>query len=435
VIRRTGRTQGFLDQSAVTIVAPIRPEALQPLRDLLDGIGRDPAGNAVLPFGRFARLHFARFVVLDPTPDLDGRPIGPSLAFLSDVDGSADRYLGELVDVAGRGVDRVFAHCQGYPDRRVRSRRSRLAYLRRHRVAASAAYVNTRGRTVEQIRQEAALRDAIEDFLDRPGQRWSGATPEAVWLAIQRFVASEPSLAWATAAPAGPSLAWRLRDGLDLALGVGRILLLASLALLGLPALLFLLRYHELTDRATLRRASDSRVQALAALEDHLAHNQFSAVGFVKPSRFRHLVAENVLRLVDFGARHLYGRADLAGVKTIHAARWVFVDGRRRLLFASNYDGSLESYMDDFIDKVAWGLNAVFSNGVDYPRTSWLVLEGAKDEEAFKQFIRTHQLVTPVWYAAYGDLTAVNIESNARIREGLSGELDQGEVEAWLRRF
>jgi hypothetical protein len=34
------------------------------------------------------------------------------------------------------------------------------------------------------------------------------------------------------------------------------------------------------------------------------------------------------------------------------------------MLFASNYDGSLESYMDDFINKVAWGLNLVFSNGV-----------------------------------------------------------------------
>ena len=56
-------------------------------------------------------------------------------------------------------------------------------------------------------------------------------------------------------------------------------------------------------------------------------------------------------------------------MKTIHFARWVFIDGKRRMFFASNYDGSLESYMDDFIDKVAWGLNLVFSNGVGYPRT------------------------------------------------------------------
>ena len=44
--------------------------------------------------------------------------------------------------------------------------------------------------------------------------------------------------------------------------------------------------------------------------------------------------------------------------------------------------------MDDFIDKVAWGLNLVFCNGVGYPRTSWLVRGGARDELAFKDYLR-----------------------------------------------
>ena len=69
----------------------------------------------------------------------------------------------------------------------------------------------------------------------------------------------------------------------------------------------------------------------------------------------------------------LRSREHLAGVKTIHFARWTFIDDRRRMLFTSNYDGSLENYMDDFIDKIAWSLNAAFSNGVGYPRTRWLI--------------------------------------------------------------
>ena len=81
-------------------------------------------------------------------------------------------------------------------------------------------------------------------------------------------------------------------------------------------------------------------------------------------------------------------------MKTIHFARWVFLDDGRRVFFASNYDGSLESYMDDFIDKIAWGLNIVFSNGVGYPRTRWLVLDGARDELAFKDYLRLHQVPT-----------------------------------------
>ncbi|HLZ10472.1 MAG TPA: hypothetical protein VKT80_17940, partial [Chloroflexota bacterium] len=122
----------------------------------------------------------------------------------------------------------------------------------------------------------------------------------------------------------------------------------------------------------------------------------------------------------------------LAGVKTIHFARWVPIDGDRRVLFASYYDGSLESYMDDFIDKEAWGLNAVFSNGVGYPRTNWLVLDGAKDEQAFKDFLRSHQTPTPVWYSAYDRLTTLNIEKNAKIRAGLYGSLTDSQIREWL---
>jgi hypothetical protein len=292
--------------------------------------------------------------------------------------------------------------------------------------------VNTRGRTVEQVRRETELREAIQEFLDRSRRDWSGVAPEAVRAAIQQFVASQESLRWALRPPRS-DLRVLVREHLHLAAGVFILILLAPLALLALPAFLALLRFHELRDHPLRIRPSLERIQELAALEDHSAQNQFSAIGFIKPGWFRRFVGMNVLRLTDFGARHLYARADLAGVKTIHFARWVFLDDRRRLFFASNYDGSLENYMDDFIDKVAWGLNAVFSNGVDYPRTNWLVKDGARDEGAFKDFIRTHQIPTQVWYAAYDHLTAVNIEQNARIRAGLSGSMSPAETEAWLR--
>ena len=54
----------------------------------------------------------------------------------------------------------------------------------------------------------------------------------------------------------------------------------------------------------------------------------------------------------------------LAGIKTIHFARWVPLDGWRRMTFASNYDGAVEAYNDDFINEVWWGLNAAFGNAV-----------------------------------------------------------------------
>ena len=40
----------------------------------------------------------------------------------------------------------------------------------------------------------------------------------------------------------------------------------------------------------------------------------------------------------------------------------------------------------------------------------------------FKDFLRVNQVPTHVWYSAYGDLTALNIAQNERIRAGLHGQ-------------
>ena len=148
-------------------------------------------------------------------------------------------------------------------------------------------------------------------------------------------------------------------------------------------------------------RPDAEHARQLADLEDHDVTNQFSAMGTLKPGLvppLRPLIF--VLWIVSYTTRHIYTHGFLARVGTIHFARWTFLDDKHRLLFASNYDGSLESYMDDFINKVAFGLNVVFTNGVGYPRTRWLILDGAKDEQKFKYFIRRHELPTEVWYNA-----------------------------------
>jgi hypothetical protein len=141
-----------------------------------------------------------------------------------------------------------------------------------------------------------------------------------------------------------------------------------------------------------------------------------------------------LLFALDYFSRHVFNKGYLTRVQTIHFARWVYLDDKRRLLFASNYDGSLESYMDDFINKVAWGLNLVFSNGIGYPKTRWLIKGGAEHEQKFKNFLRRHQLYTDVWYKAYPDLTAVDLARNTRIRRGLEqdGFRDNRDIRTWL---
>ncbi len=121
-------------------------------------------------------------------------------------------------------------------------------------------------------------------------------------------------------------------------------------------------------------------------------------------------------------------------MRTIHFARWVFLDDKTRVAFASNYDGSHEAYMDDFINKVGWGLNLSFSNGVGWPRTAWLLFQGCRHEQRFKRYQRRHQVRTQVWYKAYPGLTLTDMERNHQVRLGFEARSpDDAEVMAWLR--
>ena len=416
-------------QEAITIVAPVRAGALEQLEAALAKLAMDPA-EGPLPFAKVGGVHFARFVVIPPGDD-GGQS---QLLLLLDCDAPGRNRLRRLVVIGGAGLDEVFECCEGYPSEPELTPARRYAYLREHTTATAATYFNTVGRTVEQIQKEATLREEIELFLDSEGD-WSGRSVAEVRGAIQAFVARRGDLRWALLPAPVPPLSRRISNWLNVARAVAMGLVAAPVAIVAAVPYAFQLRRQERSDSARRIKPDDAHVQRLAAIEDLVSQNQFTAFGALKPGRLRRYTAIVVLWGTNFGTRHVFNHGSLAGVKTIHAARWVFLDDKRRMVFCSNYDGSLENYMDDFIDKVAWGLNAVFSNGVDYPRTRWLIKDGAKDELAFKSYIRAHQLPSNVWFTAYPNLTALNIENNARIRAGLSGRMDDAEAADWLKRF
>jgi len=390
--------------------------------------------NALLPFAQFERLHFARLLVIDDqTLDdvtlygLPRREEPVYLALLGDVDGDVPTFLRDLAQRAESGLRTIFSYCAGFS-----AAEDLLGWMSAHEVSARTNYTNWVGRTVGNVREEAALADAILEYLQRtPSLAQSPARD--VHTAVRAFVAEELRAGRLTLTPPAPTpLSWWLRNVVNL-IGVPLLLLLFAipLAIVALAALVRI-RSLERTDPELCPRVGAERVALLSVLEDHDVMNPFSAIGSLKPGIVRLATAAFVLWLVDYTTRHIYNRGRLARVHTIHFARWVLLDQGRRLLFCSNYDGSLDSYMDDFINKVAFGLNLVFSNGIGYPATQWLVAGGAKDEQKFKNFLRRHQLPTDVWYNANPGLTAVDLERNGRIRDGLQAELDESGARAWV---
>lgn len=427
-------------QSHFVVVAAIAPGREAGLRKLLDGMNEKPGladpANAVLPFGAFPQLHFARLAVLgDATmADLElfglPRPRLPTyLLFMGDCDGPAEAQLAEMVQRAGEGMRRIFSHCRGLD-----IRDDLLEWLLEHDRPVAAPYVNRIGRTVQQIREESALQQALAARVPR-GVRDPAADPQALRRELLNFVRAEQAAGrLPLTPPAATPLGWRLGNALHALALPAAVLLLWPLAIVLLPIVLWLLRRHETRDPEHCPRPNAAAVREMQELEDHDLSNSFTALGAVKPGPFRRALVQVLLWLIAWACRHVFGRGHLARVRTIHFAHWVFLDNKARVLFTSNYDGSHEAYMDDFINKVAWGLNLVFSNGFGWPRTAWLIKEGARRELPFKHYQRGHQLPTQVWYKAYPGLTLGDLERNRRIREGFERVgMSDAEALAWLR--
>jgi hypothetical protein len=437
---------GATFQSVFTVVAPVRPERVAALRTRLETVAADPAENDLLPLGRLPGLHYSSLVLFPGGPDRDAL-----LVFEANVDAAVREHLGRVVDVAA--VDEIWGHCDGFPTSGGRA--EWWAWLESHVVLPGAYHVGAVGRSRDQIERELRLRGAIEEFLDshRDGLP---ATAVEIRQRIQAHVRSLPDLAWALSPPADRpglattgSLLLRTSDRTvvpPVLLGLAVTFVLAvrrpATALLGLAAAVGgfagWLRWRETTDAADDHPVPDAHLDAIEANEDRpgVLTNHLASLADVKPGFGRRTLLRIILLVIDVAARTTYTKGELGGIPSIHFAHWSIVDRGRRLLFVSNYDGSWESYLDDFIDKAASGLTAVWSNTIDFPACEWLGVPdesgGARRGPEFKRVARNSQSPTTIHFRAYPALSVPNVLQNSALRRGLVGDMTEEEALTWL---
>jgi len=426
-------------QDHFLVVAPVAAGKEAALRTLLDSMNAEPGmadpRNGVLPFAQFDKLHFARLALLDDALQADLRAHGVEpkrlatcLVFIGDCDGPADEVLADLAERAGPGLVLLFGHCEGFGDAS-----QLLAWMRAHERRSAASFVNWAGRTVRQIREESALQRALAARV--PRRPLAAGEAERVRRELAAWVGSEVGGGRLSLTPPAPTpLGWQLAKLANLVLVplVGIVVL--PLLIVGAPLFVILLRTREERDPEICPRPIAADLEALQVLEDRDITNQYTALGAVKPGLFRSGLLTVLLALTSFACRQIFHRGFLARVQTIHFAHWFHFADEGRVVFVSNYDGSHQGYMDDFINKVGWGLNLLFSNGVGWPRTRWLVHGGSRIEQKFKYYQRRHQLPTQVWYKAYPGLALVELNRNQRIREGLEqATMSDAQALAWLR--
>ncbi|MFT6389599.1 MAG: hypothetical protein ACJAUP_002992 [Cellvibrionaceae bacterium] len=433
----------MIPQTAFMISAPIGAGKQEDLRQLIASINSAPGladpYNTLVPFYQFDGLHFARFVIIETNPIVNDHDllrtygIEPShwpatLAFMGDIDGRLDVFLAELVVRAGAGLQQIFSHCAGFDTKKT----NMLQWMTQHHTKPQASYCNWRGRTVKQIKQEYLLYSALRDQLEK--SNGLSLSPDHIYKKLKAFMNDEVNAGRLTLSPQEPILpVWAIRNFLHL-IGLPLILLvLFPVLLVAAPFFFIYLRSLEKTDIENTLPPPHEHLHRLAIQEDLDVTNHFNVLAHIKPGLFRRATFTLILVLTNYASKHIYHRGYLARIQTIHFAHWVVLDNYRRIYFATNYDGSAESYMDDFINKVAWGLNLLFSNCVGYPRTRWLIKGGAENEERYKRSIRIGQFPTESWYRASPGLTAIDLARHSRVRQGLEAKcLSRTEIKAWL---
>jgi hypothetical protein len=151
--------------------------------------------------------------------------------------------------------------------------------------------------------------------------------------------------------------------------------------------------------------------------EDVVAQNQLTLVTVVRPGHVNQVRA--VMAAIDSYAKRLSPPGSLIGISTIHFVKWLVIDDGRRLLMVSDYDGSWESYIDEFAQMILSGLDAIWTPSYGYPP------DGARDLPALKRFLRTHQAPSEVFFSAYPNQTLLNIADDRAFARGhTGGQLD-----------
>lgn len=469
-----------MNHALITIIAPLDAAALAALPAEISALG-NPAQPAIRE--RLDALEGdagTHFMSMHAIPAGEGT--GGHLVLEFSADGDEERALARIASALTAELEPIFSRAADW-----RQGNALLAYLRAHRVRSGyglfshpgIAYSSAPGMSVGRIRKERGLAayltallgaqpggwralerlNAVREALRNGEFAWALTPPEApappqpplsiVGLAPQSTLAFVCLYLWPIAllllagaayvgycAYAGgqPPLLW---SGL---VAAACFLLVAAIPTLvivsaGFVVMFVCLRRAEARDWVDDRAPDPATLAEILQRENRSAQNHMLSVTRRKPGFVRWFVIRVVFWISTVAIARVYRPGFLNGIGTIHFARWVTVPGTRDFLFFSNYGGSWESYLEDFITRAHYGLTAIWSNSMGFPRSSNLIHGGAADGERFKRYARRSMLPTRFWYSAYPDTTTEQIRNNILIRRGLATALSNDEAQRWLALF
>lgn len=486
-----------MTQALVTIAAPIAVDNIPQALALIQALGNPAIGSTAAALQALDGDQGVHFASLHAIPPTDPQSPNGHLVLEFSADGTEETALNWIATRIGSQLKPIFALAAdwGSGDFVAYLTARKLILGVGWRGRTGLAFAGTPGMSVGRIRREAELAVHLSSQLEAqaaglnplqrldqiraeigaaaPGEpdfRWALETPDAPPTApapttLELVLAVAASFVTTYLWPLGIAYAIVLLFGLHHAAGAflalfaakislplkawtivqalwrGLLWSLAALSAFAVPVLLLAgglylkLRDQEQRDWLDERAPSREVLHEILANENQYAQNHMVSVTTRKPGFTRLATSRLAFWIIGALAGLSFKPGHLGDIGTIHFARWVTLPGGRQLVFFSNYGGSWESYLEDFITKAHAGLTAVWSNTMGFPRTENLFQRGATDGERFKRFARRSMLATPFWYSAYPALTTDNIRTHAAMRCGLAAAMTSEEATSWLALF
>jgi hypothetical protein len=360
------------------------------------------------------------------------------LLYSANYDGDLESHLAELIAITS-DMDAIWGRLEGYT-----GTATFATFIRARTQAPEAFYIAFRDLTVERIHDAIAFRRRAQALVDEARSaslgallpRLSSSAPR--WAAGRRLQSTIAAIEWLSRAlPIAADLFRAVAR-----CGVGNVFRSARRITASLgryPLFRFLNRltrnrvppqrspYSSVwLDNCTVPvplvagdevpSSADHRMPP-AFREDVIAQNQLTVVTVVMPGQIDRVRA--VMATIDSYSKRVSPPGSLIGISTIHFVKWLVIDDGRRLMMASDYDGSWESYIDEFAEMILSGLDAIWETSYGYPP------DGARDLPAFKRFLRSHQVPAEIFFSAYPEETVLNVVNDrafARACAGATGE-------------
>jgi hypothetical protein len=457
----------------VDVILEANPNSFDLLRERVHALSlkEDPKIPGTPSFVRLKQISQLHFMSLEIFQD---RHFDPLLVFENNFDGDSDSYWQNALEEIGEDLRGIFACTKPALEPRwlslfeESSTLSLEPFIKEYSVAPSASHIGAVGINLDRIKRDRGVFEALQARLGSSTSQFHGLTaanfqrqirgwavPNFPWLntaepwSIQREKTSYKYAAIRPILPAfsmvailismlaffcssdflpnhGHLRARHILISLAMWLLVGLVLVATSLGI----CLWTTLRRLEISDMTQDDPRLDlGQLKAFAAQEDQIVQNHVASIVLVKPGVVRSIIIRGSLRVLKMFVPLVATDGYLGSMRTIHFAHWTLVGNAGRLMFLSNFDGSWQSYLDDFVDKAHRGLTLAWGNCVGFPPTKKLIEEGATHGTQFKAWARQSQTQSILWYSAYADLTVNQILRNAAIVDGLR-KLDMTDAEA-----